>query len=385
MLKYLAGLAIGALSLWPAVVSAAPAWEQWHPIKGVFDLGGPRTDGNLLVAGSAALYLLGQDGTEVAFARGPGGYHEDAGAEAYVATSPGAPGTSQGCAFTPDDTFILRLHVPIGITRVSAAGDETGSFGNLTGVSTLNGIAFDTTGAFDHRLLVTGVAGSHAVLFAVDCNGVGSVITRSAPTLEGGIAVAPSSFGAFAGQLIGADELSGNIYAIAASGKATAIAKPSLATGGDIGVESVGFVPPGFVTRGGFAYYADRATPGNAHPGTDYVLRVASSDLAAAGVEEGDMLVATEGGASLVDVRCTTSCSVATVIATPTKAHGEGHIVFTVAAPPAVASPVSRTTQTATMSPGLVDFIGAWGFPLGLVVIVLVFGAGIGVAALRRR
>ena len=57
-----------------------------------------------------------------------------------------------------------------------------------------------------------------------------------------------------------------------------AIARSGLATGQDIGVEGVGFVPPGFA-GGGAAYFADRATSGNPHPGTDSLLRLDAGSL----------------------------------------------------------------------------------------------------------
>ena len=63
------------------------SWEQWRAFAGVFDVDGPRADGSLIVAGSAALYLVDPGGTAIPFARGPGGYHEDPGAEAYLALS----------------------------------------------------------------------------------------------------------------------------------------------------------------------------------------------------------------------------------------------------------------------------------------------------------
>lgn len=382
MLKYAAVLLVACTALAPVSAGAAgPAWEQWRSVKGVFDLGGPRTDGTMVVAGLGALYLVDPAGDVTAFARGPGGYHDDTTGEAYLATAAGGPVAAAECSWTPDETFIERLRVPVGITRVGATGEDSGPFAPLPGVASLSGIVFDTTGSFDHRLLVTGVNGSKTVIFALDCNGGVNVITRSAPALEGGIAVAPTTFGSFGGQLIAPDETSGNIYAIAPSGKVSTLIKPKLATGGDVGVESVGFVPAGFVSRGGEAYYADRATAGSPHPGSDSILRLSSTDIAAAGVQEGDLLVATEGGAALVAVHCDAACKVIPVIATPGKAHGEGHIVFTVNAAPATPSvrPVAQTGAA------VVDFAGTWGVPIGVAVVVLVFVAGVAVQALRRR
>jgi hypothetical protein len=97
--------------------------------------------------------------------------------------------------------------------------------------------------------------------------------------------------------------------------------------GGDIGVESAGFVPARF-GAGGSALVADRFTPGNPHPGDDVVLRLGAAALRAAGVSPGDLLVATEGGARTDAIACGTSCRVRHVADGPAVAHAEGHIVF---------------------------------------------------------
>lgn len=220
MRPLLAAIAL-CLALVPITVSAAadPSWEKWQSVAGVFDLGGPRTDGSLVVAGSANLYLADPAGNVPPFARGPGGYHEDPGAEAYLAVSPGSHSRATGCDFVRDETFLLRLHAPLGIERVDVAGENTASFANVAGVTSLNGIAFDTSGAFDHRLLVSGGGpGGKTVIAAIDCRGTVQVITSSAPAMEGGLAVAPGGFGSFGSQLIAPDELSGRIYAIAPDG-----------------------------------------------------------------------------------------------------------------------------------------------------------------------
>jgi hypothetical protein len=333
----------------PPVHAADVRWEHWTPIPRVFDVGGPR-NGFLVVAGSAGLYLIHPEGEVATFARGGGGYHDDPGAEAYIAVSPGGDVGASNCDFRRDETFILRLHAPLGVTRVDAAGVTSSAFANITGMSSLNGIAFDTTGAFDHRLLVSGSAAGKIVIAAIDCKGAVQVITTSAPTLEGGLAVAPRGFGAFGGDLIAPDELSGHIYAIAPDGTVTVVAQPPLPAGGDIGVEGIGFVPPGFTSDlGGAVYFADRKSPGSPHPGNDAILRMSSAILAAAQVQDGDMLVATEGGATMVAVRCAASCTVIPVVTTPTTAHGEGHLVFTVT--PAASPAPSRYPRTPVSEP----------------------------------
>src|SRR5205085_3917771 len=133
-----------------------------------------------------------------------------------------------------------------------------------------------------------------------------------APTVEGGIAVAPPTFGQFAGDLIAPDENSGQMWAFDEHGAATLILIPNLPTGGDTGVESVGFVPAGF-SAGGSAYLADRGTANNPFPGTDSLLRIGSDALAGAGVQDGDLLVSTEGGGTTVAIHCEATCSVTEV------------------------------------------------------------------------
>jgi hypothetical protein len=376
VLKYLAGVGAAMLALWPSAALAAPNWEQWQSVGGVFDLGGPRSNGSLVVAGSGALYTMAPDGTLSPFA---GGYHGDPGAEAYLAVSPGLEVGQAGCEFAKDDTFILRLHAPIGVTRVDATGSDVSSFADVS-LPSLNGIAFDSVSTFANRLLVTGPRNGKTEVDAIDCTGHVQVVTSTAPVVEGGIAVAPQGFGAFGGDLIAPDELSGIIWAIRQDGSSRQLAVSGLAKGQDTGVESVGFVPAGFA-KGGYLYYSDRATPNNPHPGTDHILRISSADLVSAGVRDGDMLVATEGGASMIDVRCDTTCQVTTVVATPTIAHGEGHLAFTLipaSAPAPTRSPVLEPPAPA----GSIPF-GAYLALAAAVVAALAVGSAIG--AQRRR
>jgi hypothetical protein len=372
------------------VSAAGLAWEQWKKVAGVLDVDGPRSDGSMIVAGSGALYLLDPAGTLTPFARGPGGYHEDPGTEAYLAISPGGSVSAAECSFVRDEIFLLRLHTPIGVNRVSASGDESGSFANLTGVTMLTGIAFDTAGAFDHRLLVTGQSNGKSSIFAIDCNGAVQVITRSAPTLGGGLAVAPSGFGSFGGALIAPDQLSGRVYAITSNGAVTSMGRPSLRRGAEIGVESVGFVPTGFIGRGGGAYYADRATPQSSHPGTDSLMRLTSAQLGAAGVQDGDMLLATEGGAALDGVHCAaTSCTATVLISAGATTHGEGHIAFSLGAAASAPTPTAAPPPGAAPGPvvpaRLVVLIGDWGIPaIALLLLVALLGV-LGVQSIRHR
>ena len=371
-------------ALWAVPVTAAsPAWQAVARIAGIFDVAGPRADGGLVVAGSGRLYVLDPQGAVTPFAQGPGGYADDKGGEAYLAVSPGLHPGGPGCDFQAGDVYILRLHAPLGITKVDGSGQKTG-FATIPGVQSLNGIAFDTVGFFGHRLLATGSAGAGKnEVAAIDCTGGVQVLTRSAPTVEGGLAVAPMGFGAFAGDLIAPDEYSGNIYAIGPGGSWSLVVRSGLPTGGDIGVEGVGFVPPQFMA-GGSVFYADRATPGNRHPGTDSLLRLTAADLSIGGVLEGDLLATTEGGATMIDVRCEAGCTVTPVVQTPTTAHGEGHLAFSVTIQKVDSSPSPNTTPTPGPSPKPRPGPQSPAAFVAVIVALAVLGAGV-LAVVRGR
>jgi hypothetical protein len=103
------------------------------------------------------------------------------------------------------------------------------------------------------------------------------------------------------------------------------IAQSGLPVGGDIGVESVGFIPQ----RGNAtALVADRGGQAEPHPGSDAFLGVKVASLLRAGARRGDLIAASEGGAATVAVRCPRTCHVRHVADGPTVAHTEGHIVF---------------------------------------------------------
>jgi hypothetical protein len=392
MLKYRPGrmllaAAAASMALGPSPATAADAtWEQWLPVVGATDVDGPRTDGKFVVAGSAALSLLDPAGTLEDFARGTGGYHEDPGKEAYIAVSRGGHVDAAACDFAPDETYILRLHPPIGVTRVNASGDESGPFTNIPGVSTLTGITFDFQGAFGHRLLVMGLAGSHTTIFAIDCKGAVKVIRQGLPVLEGQMAVAPEGFGAYSGQLIIPDE-TGRVVAIAPSGKSTVILARQLPPGINVTLGGVGFVPEGFTERGGAAYHVDRKTPGSAFPGNDRLLRITSDKLVAAGVQDGDLLAVSEDGGAMISVRCVATCTARIVIAGDRTAHAEGHVAFFVNPPQETPPPAAVATKPGgpLVPQAVVDFVGDWGLPAGVLVLLVTFLAAVAVQAATRR
>jgi hypothetical protein len=312
-----------------AVSAASPArWTSAVPIRRVLDLSMPRRDATVLVAADRRLALLLPSGTVQRFARARAGYLNPGGEEPYIALSTGQHAGASGCRFPQQWLYVLRLQKGTGVTAVDTRG-EARRFASLPRYGLESGIAFDLTGRFGHRLLVTATSGSRTTVYAIDCRGSVSTITTRAPKVEGGIAVAPATFGRFAGDLIAPDENSGRVYAISPDGHSSLVADSGLSRGGDVGVESAGFVPPGFGAAAA-ALVADRRTPGNPHPGDDAVLRIDGSSLLAAGVRPGDLLVATEGGAQTDAITCAgVSCRVRHVADGPEIAHLEGHIVFT--------------------------------------------------------
>jgi hypothetical protein len=312
---------------WLPADNALPAhWLPLQHIPAVVDLAGPRQDRSLILAMAGRLSLLGPSGL-VGFARGKDGYATVRGTEPYVALAPGTPVAGTRCSFSKGDIYALDPGRDPAVIRIDVGG-RTKRFAGLPRGSFPNGIAFDTTGRFDHRLLVSVAADRATSILSIDCRGAARTLTRRAPRVEGGIVVAPSSFGTFAGDLIAPDEISGTIYAIGPGGTARIVAKSRLPHGGDIGVESEGFVPAG-LSPGSAAYLADRSVPGNPHPGTDTVLELTGADLIRAKVKSGDLLVATEGGAETIAVGCRQTCRVRHIAAGPTATHAEGHIVFT--------------------------------------------------------
>ena len=305
------------------------AWERWLHLEGVVDIGGPRTDGRLVVMAAGRLFLVALDGVITPFATGEGGYSGSADAEPYLVVVPATSAPSADCPFARDDIFILDFEPTPGLTRVDTAG-RAGRFATIPNVDFLSGIAFDTTGRFGSRVLVAGQRDGKTTVAAVDCRGRVSIITTKAPLFEGGLVTAPPGFGPYAGQLLGPDELTGQLWAIAPDGSFSLVSRPSLPTGGDTGIESLGLLPPGF-SRVGYAYLADRGTKDNPFPGTDSILRLSAAAIADRGGRAGDLLLSTEGNGLTIALRCEKTCTTLDLPGGPPGAHIEGHVIFVTA------------------------------------------------------
>ena len=308
-----------------AGTGAVADWQKLVRIDDPVDLAGPRADGRMVLAAGGRLFTLAPDGTEPEpFARGKRGYRSDAG-EPYLAYGSAAGTYEEGCPFS-DSVIALEPRDDPALVRISPGG-RASRFASLRDDEFLSAIAFDRVGTFDHRLLVVALRDRKrtARLYAFDCRGKRRTIVRGAPRVEGGVEVAPSTFGAYAGDLIAVDERKGKIYAFGPGGDVATVAKPDLPAGGDTGVEAVGFVPPGFAAPAR-ALVADLGVKKGV--GTDSVLSLGATALAGAGVLPGDLLVATETGAETVRLRCALDCEVAVVASGPARSHAEGHIAF---------------------------------------------------------
>jgi hypothetical protein len=302
-------------------------WQQIAHVAGAVDIAGPRTDGRLVVAANGGLFLLRRDNSLAPFARGPGGYVPARG-EAYIAVAQRLRVPRAGCSFRADDVYALDPVDHPGVTVIDRGGLAR-RFVDLPAGSFLSSIAFDRTGRFGFRLLVTAIVSGRTTLYAIDCRGRARIIVRGAARVEGGAAVSPRTFGRFPGRLIAVDELSGRVYAFDARGHVRLLARPNLAAGTDIGVESVGFVPMSFSSRGA-AYLADLGAPGSPTQGTDSVLRLNGSALRGAGARPGDLILATEASGITLAVRCLRRCTVRRIGRALDATHAEGHIAFAV-------------------------------------------------------
>jgi hypothetical protein len=293
----------------------------------VVDIAGPRGDGSFAVAAAGRLFLWTPAGVLRPFARGPGGYVTATGPEPYLTIAGNGRVAETGCSFRGGTIFALQPRGRPGIIAIGAGG-RARRLARLPGTLTPTGITFDATGHFGHALLVTARGHAGTAVLAVDCTGRVRAITVHAPAMEGGITVAPASFGRYGGDLVAAGETSGRLFAIAPDGAVDTLAASGLPAGGDIGVESTGFVPPGF-DAGDAAYLADRYSAGNKHPGTNSILRLPGAELVKAGVRAGDLLAATEASARTIVVHCGRNCTVRYIAIGPNITHSEGHIAFT--------------------------------------------------------
>jgi len=306
--RALAALALGLVGL---AAPAQPAWRELVHSPGIVDvvkLG----DGTLVVSTRSGLFEL-HGSTLQPFART---YTPADGGEQYAAAA-AAGVRASGCSWHVNDVFVLDASATPGVIRVPRGGDAA-RFHDFPRGGFPSGIAWDGVGRFGHRLLVTVLVKDRTTLYALDCRGRAAVIRRAGPRVEGGIVVAPPSFGAYGGNLIAANEVNGAIYAYDAHGRARVVARPNVRAGPDLGIEALGFPGAGATT----AYLADLGAPGSPTEGSDSLLFLQGTFAKSA------LVAVSEGGATTVAVRCAYKCTTRQIADGPDRTHAEGHLVF---------------------------------------------------------
>jgi hypothetical protein len=193
---------------------------------------------------SQILNALTLNGTRSAFAPG---YQMFRAVESKIAVAPDS-GPPVSAGFTPGEIFLGR-GPNAEISRLSPTGEvladvwaEFVSAGGLWG-----GICFDTEGDFGGRLIAIDSLGK---IYLFNADGSSTLLADTGFRLEG-VAVAPSTFGPYAKQMIVGvegydddDPHGGEVYAISNTGEQTLLANIGYAA------EDIRFVPP----RGG-AYF----------------------------------------------------------------------------------------------------------------------------------
>ena len=276
----------------PTTEPVPPNWERWVSLPGVVDVVGPRPDGTLVAAAAGRLHLVDPaTGTTTPF----GSYAT--GTKTHIAMAPGRDVAGSSCRFDAGEVYGLALGTPQAVTRVGLDGAAS-RFVETPPVDALTGIAFDIEGRFGNQLLVAGRRGGRTVLFSIDCRGRLRTLTETAPLVEGGMEVAPQLFGNHGGDLIAADENSGDVIFIRFDGTSGVLIRPDLPAGPDVGIASVGFTAPGFIGRGGTAYVA----------GTDAIWRVTPEEFSQVRIDENDLIVTTQAGGKTAVVRCRATC-----------------------------------------------------------------------------
>lgn len=278
----------------PTTEPVPPNWERWVSLPGVVDVVGPRPDGTLVAAAAGRLHLVDPaTGTTTPF----GSYSTGPGPKSYIAMAAGRDVAGSGCRFEAGEIYALELGTPQAVARVDLDGTAS-RFVETPPVDALTGIAFDIEGRFGNQLLVAGRKANRTVLFSIDCRGRLKTLTETAPLMEGGMEVAPQLFGGHGGDLIGADETTGDVIFIRFDGTSGVLIRPDLPAGPDVGVTSVGFTAPGFIGRAGTAYVA----------GTDALWRVTPEEFSQVRIDENDLIVTTEAGGKTAVVRCRATC-----------------------------------------------------------------------------
>src|SRR5262249_47527583 len=146
------------------------------------------------------LFILSTSGALRPFARGPGGYFTATGGEPYITLAGSGRVAGTRCSFPRGMIFALQPGSRPGIIRVGATGLAS-RFAALPAAVTPNGTTFASVGHFGHNLPVTARTHARTTVLPIDCTWDVQAINPHAPATEGGITVAPASFGRYGGDL----------------------------------------------------------------------------------------------------------------------------------------------------------------------------------------
>ena len=318
-------IAVGIVLLTSSVASAAPHREVACRCQGA---GRPRRgwppQRRASGAGNARRPVPdAAGGLPVPFARGPQGYAGSPG-EPYIALAKGRRVPGAGCAFGRDVVFALDPDATPGIVRVDrragAAGLRifpSGPFppGSPSTPSVGSAIAFSSRRSQRARRRCT-----HSI--AVAAPGPWRLALR---TLRAG-----SRWRPHLRPLRGHADccLRGNRadLLLGPGGRVRLVAESGLPAGGDIGVESVGFVPPKLGRRGA-AYLADMGAPGSPTSGSDSLLILTGTSLSRANFAPASWS-SRPRQVRRQSPSAAQRCTIRRVADGPTVAHAEGHITF---------------------------------------------------------
>jgi hypothetical protein len=319
----------------PASAPAAVPWQKFLKAEGrgrINDIAARNGKGLLTITSGIHLWRVGRNHKQKMFVKKHGGrlgyLPDNPKFEQYIAQVP--PTHCSG--FSTDDIYGFSGPHP-RVVRVTRKGKLSSKWMKLPGGLEPSGIVFDDGGLFGNRLLVADRDRSTntTVIYAIGCPGKQRLlVVAGLPRIEGGLAIAPSTFGPYAGWLLGTDEGGSTIYAISPTGEIQTVIVPAgVPEGGDIGLESLGVVPAA-PTATTAAFLSDRRTPGNIRRGDGLLLSVSWPALQSAGVQPGDVLAATEGGALTFAIRCTPvpPCTSQFVAFGRSNAHVEGNLIF---------------------------------------------------------
>ena len=226
----------------------------------------------------------------------------DTGATSLFATLPGnvgeckerylaiAPSSAITAGFSPNDIFVTEGSV---VYKVRPDGLGVTTFATLTGCGyDHSGITFDHEGSFGYNIMVTCPSGD---IWRVDSTGTPFLVANLGLGVADyeGPAVAPMSFGTYAGQLLVADEDNGVVHAIASGGPEN----PGTVTPNVFhffGAEGVVVIPDTPCSFG-----SSNAVLLSALQQQNSIFKLSSSDFTGAGLG-GDILIVSEEGAGIL-------------------------------------------------------------------------------------